>query len=279
MTDKAEQNNKTAKMPLLWPARLRFTLFVLAFITIIASCSIILKQKIIQTQLQKINDYISDFVGNNGFDLQDIIVSGRVRTSLDEINQALSLHRHDNFFNIDVVELKQQLEDLPWIRDVTIKRSFLPNILQIKIKEKEILALWQLNKQFYPLDLDGYVIEAEYKPDKPILLVIGEDAPEHILELLQTIKNINPDYIHRIKAANYISKRRWDIIFDDINQGITVKLPAENYKATLIKLINLDKTSSILKRKLTIIDLRLPNKMIVKMRKGSSRVKSKIQAL
>ena len=50
-------------MPLLWPARLKLTLFMLLFITIIASCSIILKQKLIQSQIQKYYDYTIDFMG------------------------------------------------------------------------------------------------------------------------------------------------------------------------------------------------------------------------
>lgn len=279
MTETKEQNNKIVRMPLLWPARLRITLFTLLFIIAIASCSIILKQKIIQSQLQKSYEFVIDFIGQQGFKLQDIIISGRVRTTLDEINQVVSLQRGDNFFKIDVTQLKRRLEELPWVRDVTVKRSFLPNILQINIKEKEVLALWQLKQHFYPLDLDGYVIEAEYKPTKQILLVVGEDAPEHIMDLLKTIKKIDPDYLPRLKAANYISKRRWNLIFDDINNGITIKLPAEDFTSSLTKLINLDKTSAILKRKLTIIDLRLPDKMIVKMRKGSSKLNNKTQAL
>lgn len=279
MTETQQQNNKLLKMPLLWPARLKLTLFMLLFITIIASCSIILKQKLIQSQIQKYYDYTIDFMGQHGFKLQDIIVSGRLRTTIDDINKILALHRQDNFLNINVMQIKRRLEELPWVRDVTVKRSFFPNILQIKIQEKEVLALWQLNQRFYPLDLDGYVIEAEYKPNQQILLVVGEDAPENILNLLNTIKKIDETYIPRLKVANYISKRRWNLTFDDINNGITVKLPSEDFASVLTKLINLDKTSAILKRKLTIIDLRLPDKMIVKMRKDSSKYNDKPQAL
>lgn len=279
MSETQQQPDKIIKMPLLWPARLRLTMIMLALICAMASCSIILKQKIIQSQLQATYDYFIDFVGQHGFKLQDIIVSGRVRTTVAEINQALSLQRDDNFLNIDVTILKRRLEELPWVRDVTVKRSFFPNILQIELKEKEVLALWQLNQQLYPLDLDGYVIEADYKPNQQILQVIGEDAPEHIIDLLSKIKTIDSSYLKRLKVANYISKRRWNLTFDDISDGITVKLPTEDFVSSLTKLINLDKTSAILKRKLTIIDLRLPDKMIVKMRKGDSKVKSKAQAL
>ena len=65
--------------------------------------------------------------------------------------------------------------------------------------------------------------------------------------------------------ARYVSKRRWDLIFDDVENGIIVKLPQENVEDAWKKLIKLDKTKGILKRKLTFIDLRLKNKVVVKI--------------
>ena len=102
----------------------------------------------------------------------------------------------DNFFKINVTQIKQDLENLPWIRDVTVKKTFLPNILQISIKEKDVLAIWQLNKKFYPLDMEGYVIEADYKATKPSLLIIGEEAPENINNLLKAYMCVEITYMY-----------------------------------------------------------------------------------
>ena len=118
------------------------------------------------------------------------------------------------------------------------------------------------------LDTDGYVIEADYRPDKPILLVVGAGAAENILPFLRMVENISPEYLSRIKVANYISKRRWNIILDDIRTGVTIKLPEENVAAAWKKLLKLDAAQGILKRKLTFIDLRLEDKVTVKLRKS-----------
>lgn len=266
-----KENNKIIKTPTVWSARLRFTLMLMIFVAGIASGIYILKHNVISLQMQMFQDYVTDFFGRKGFALQDILISGHKRTTLEEINQALAIKRGDNFIKLNAAQIRQKLEELPWVRDVIVKKSFLPNIIQIKITEREVLALWQLNRQFYPVDFDGYVIEAEYKSMQPKLLIIGEEAPEHIMDLLQTLDKIDKDYVPRLRVANYISKRRWNITFDDIKNGITVKLPQENFAEALKKLINLDKTSSILKRKLTIIDLRLADKITVKIRKSESK--------
>ena len=65
-----------------------------------------------------------------------------------------------------------------------------------------------------------------------------------------------------------------NLILDDIKEGITIKLPEENIEAAWKKLLKLNETKGILKRKLTIIDLRLADKVVVKLRKSGAGEKS-----
>ncbi len=253
-----------------WPGRLRASLFVAALITLIASLIVVLKNDLVNKKIDETQNALLDFIGKEGFGLDDIVISGRERTAIEDIDKIVALKRGDNILRVDVAKLKQNLETLPWIRDVKISRSFFPNVLQIEIEEKEVLAIWQLNERFYPIDMDGYVIEADYRPVKPILLIVGAGAAENIIPFLKMVAEISPQYVERIKVANYISKRRWNIILDDIRDGITVKLPAENVDQAWKKLLKLDTEQGILKRKLTFIDLRLEDKVTVKLRKSKT---------
>lgn len=264
---KKDENNKVIRPPKEWPNRLKATLFVLILIALVAAIIVILKNDLVHKKIAEAEDYVLDFVGAQGFGLQDIVITGRGRTTLKELENAIGLKRGDNILKVDVKRLKRDLENLPWVRDVAVSRSLMPNILKIEIQEKKVLAIWQLNERFYPLDMDGYVIEADYRPDKPILLVVGAGAAENITAFLAKIKGIDEKYLPRIKVANYISKRRWNIILDDIRDGITIKLPEEDVEGAWKKLLKLDVSKGILKRKLTIIDLRLKDKVTVKLRK------------
>ena len=257
-----------------WPKRMRATLFVLFFTFLFGGLIVVLKNDLVNKKIVETRNWVLDYIGKEGFALDDIILIGRERTDLNEINELLSLKSGDNLLKVDVQLIKRRLETLPWVRDVNVVRSFFPNILKIELKEKNVLAIWQLNEKFYPLDMDGYVIEANYKPDKPILLVVGAGAAENILSFLKMVKDIDDSYLSRIKVANFISKRRWNIILDDIRSGITIKLPEENIEEAWRKLLKLDATKGILKRKLTIIDLRLKGRVTVKLRKNKS-VKTK----
>ena len=269
----AKKSEMIKRLPKEWPARLAATLFVVMMIAFFAAMIVILKNDLVHKKITETQDFVLDYIGQKGFSLGDIVVMQRGRTTKAELLEALGLKRGDNFLKINLQQLKHRIEQLPWVRDVTLRRSFFPNVLNIEIAEKEVFAIWQLNERFYPLDFDGYVIEADYRPVKPILLVVGKGAAENIIPFLDMIKKIDPSYLPRIKVANYISNRRWNIILDDVREGITIKLPEEETEAAWKKLIELDKIKGILKRKLTIIDLRLKDKITVKLRK--SKLKSR----
>ena len=261
-------NDKIIRPVKNWPARLRATLVVLLFTYLVAGAIVVLKNDLINKKIEETKNIFLDYVGAKEFALDDIIITGRKRTKLHEIMEKTNLRRGDNLLKVNVHALKYRLEELPWVRDVEVRKSFFPNVLRIDISEKEVLAIWQLKGKFYPLDTDGYVIEADYVPDKEVLLVVGEGAGENILPLLKQLSEIDETYVARIKIANFISKRRWNLVLDDVHFGVTVKLPEENLEQVWKKLLKLDETKGILKRKLTIIDLRLDDKVIVKLRKA-----------
>ena len=136
--------NKIIRPVIEWPARMRASLAVLILTFLIAAMVIVLKNDLVNKKIDEVQDLVLDYVGKNGFSLQDIILTGRNRTTLAEVQQALGLKRGDNLLKLDIRKIKQNLETLPWVRDVEVRASFFPNVLKIEIKEKEVLAIWQL---------------------------------------------------------------------------------------------------------------------------------------
>ena len=266
-TNNEKDKNRTIRPVNDCLQRSKAVLFVL-FVTFFSAFTVVvLKNDLVNKKINETRDIVLDYIGKENFLLDDIVITGRKRTNIDEILKTINMGHGDNLLKANVIEIKQNLENLPWVRDVEISRSFFPNVLNIEIKEKEVLALWQLNEKFYPLDMDGYVIEADYIPSGEVLLVVGPKAAEKFIDFLKVIRKVDTEFAKRIKVANYISKRRWNIVLDDIKNGVTVKLPEDDYEAAWKKLIKLEKTKGILKRKLTIIDLRSEGKVVVKLKK------------
>lgn len=253
-------------LPREWPFRLAGNLFLLGVIFMLASVIITIKTNLIGRKLTDLSTEFYNYSAGLGFKIDDIVITGRDKTAKQDILNALQLSRETNILNLDLRDLQQKVEQLPWVRHAVVKRRFFPNIIQIDIRERQVQSIWQLDHKFRPIDGEGNVIEADYTPDHPILLIVGEGAPENITALMKSITD-DQNIFERIKVANYISGRRWNIVLDDVENGITVKLPEKHIDEAWKKLLKLNTTQGLLKRKLTIIDLRFPNKVIVKLGK------------
>ncbi len=263
-------------LPREWPFRLAGNLFLLGVIFMLASVIITIKTNLIGRKLTDLSTEFYNYSAGLGFKIDDIVITGRDKTAKQDILNALQLSRETNILNLDLRDLQQKVEQLPWVRHAVVKRRFFPNIIQIDIRERQVQSIWQLDHKFRPIDGEGNVIEADYTPDHPILLIVGEGAPENITALMKSITD-DQNIFQRIKVANYISSRRWNIVLDDVENGITVKLPEKHIDEAWKKLLKLNTTQGLLKRKLTIIDLRFPNKVIVKLGKMTPEERKKLK--
>lgn len=263
-------------LPREWPFRLAGNLFLLGVIFMLASVIITIKTNLIGRKLTDLSTEFYNYSAGLGFKIDDIVITGRDKTAKQDILNALQLSRETNILNLDLRDLQQKVEQLPWVRHAVVKRRFFPNIIQIDIRERQVQSIWQLDLKFRPIDGEGNVIEADYTPDHPILLIVGEGAPENITALMKSITD-DQNIFERIKVANYISGRRWNIVLDDVENGITVKLPEKHIDEAWKKLLKLNTTQGLLKRKLTIIDLRFPNKVIVKLGKMTPEERKKLK--
>ena len=263
-------------LPREWPFRLAGNLFLLGVVFMLASVIITIKTNLIGRKLTDLSTEFYNYSAGLGFKIDDIVITGRDKTAKQDILNTLQLSRETNILNLDLRDLQQKVEQLPWVRHAVVKRRFFPNIIQIDIRERQVQSIWQLDHKFRPIDGEGNVIEADYTPDHPILLIVGEGAPENITALMKSITD-DQNIFERIKVANYISGRRWNIVLDDVENGITVKLPEKHIDEAWEKLLKLNTTQGLLKRKLTIIDLRFPNKVIVKLGKMTPEERKKLK--
>ena len=276
LTQPIPQPDNRISLPCEWPTRILGNLIIIGIIFTFAFITVTIRTNLVGRQIDYLTEEFYNLTTKLGFTLDDILVEGRKKTSQQALLEVLNLKRGDNILTLDLNDLKTRIEALPWVREAEIRRSYFPNILHISLKERQVASIWQISEKFHPIDTEGNVIDAPFKPTRPILLIVGEEAPQHINELLDIIKKDNEIW-PRVKVANYISKRRWNLILDDIENGITIKLPEDNIEQAWKKLVKLDQTQGLLKRKLTFIDLRLKNKVIVKLGKMTEEERQKLK--
>ncbi len=205
-----------------------------------------------------------DFIASTAnFHLEQVVVQGHIRTQKEDVNLALNLVQGMPIFDIDLNEKKGAISSLPWIKKVVIERK-LPTQLVVHIVEKKPIAIWQNQGKYYPLDEEGSVILDDKTTLFNLILVVGNDAPVHTLDLLKAL-NQYPDIINITKSAVRVGNRRWNLYLNDAEKGILIELPEDEIGAALKRLQQFNTKGKILQRDIKVIDLKVPNRLIVRM--------------
>lgn len=209
-----------------------------------------------------------------GLSLKKVFIEGRVRTRVNDIHLALSVRENMPIMAIDLERIKENLELLPWVESARIER-YLPSSLYIFLTEKTPIALYQEKSIHIPLDDKGNLIETSVQGLENFPIVVGQGSAKKAPALIALLEDY-PELNNRVKSLKRIGNRRWNIILDDLDYGLTLLLPEENEKEALQRLDKLNKEQKILEKNLSEIDLRLKDRLIVKGGKKKPLKKDKI---
>jgi cell division protein FtsQ len=202
-----------------------------------------------------------------GLRVEEILVVGRDQTSRRALLDAVRLARGAPIMAFDPEDAKRRIEALPWVRLATVKRM-LPDTVLLGVVEREAIALWQHRGHFSPIDHEGTVIEERgLERFGGLLVVVGEDAPVHAAALLGMLAT-QANLLAQVRTAVWVGGRRWNLQLDS---GIDVRLPEENPASAWARLAEYERTNRVLARDVEMLDLRLPDRLIVRRLPNSGR--------
>jgi len=195
-----------------------------------------------------------------GLVVGDIEVEGRETTDAATIMAALSARRGTPILAVSPSRAKAQLESLPWVRSAAIERR-LPGTIFVRLVERRPLAVWQHAGKQELIDREGAVIAVkDLSRFARLPSVVGDDAASHAAALLDMLAG-EPDLVGRVSAAVRVDSRRWNLRIDNT---IDVLLPEENPRDAWARLAALERASSVLKRDVRTVDMRLPDRLVVR---------------
>ena len=205
---------------------------------------------------------ILDTTASAGFHVADITVSGRRRTPTEQLVNALATRYGDPILGLDIVAAKDRIEALPSVRAAAIERR-LPGAIHLSIVERQPVALWQNDGQFILVDRDGHQIPGAIEGFEDLPLVVGDGAPARADELFAMLAT-EPALAARVRAAIRVGNRRWNIRLDDVEKGLEARLPEMDTQAAWHRLAELEKNRGLSGRQISMIDLRVPERLILK---------------
>ncbi|HZU88155.1 MAG TPA: cell division protein FtsQ/DivIB, partial [Stellaceae bacterium] len=196
-----------------------------------------------------------------GFAVTDIAVEGRRTTDPKTILEALGAGRGTPILAVDPRRAATRLAALPWVRSARIERLW-PGTILVRLIERRPLALWQHGGRIELIDHDGAVIPVgDLGRFASLPLVVGADAASHAGALLQMLAK-EPRLAAHVAAAVRVGGRRWNLRLDE---GVEVLLPQDDPAAAWAELARLERKSAILQRDVRTIDMRLPDRLVLRV--------------
>jgi len=200
-----------------------------------------------------------------GLTVRNVLVVGRNRAGRDEVTRALGARRGAPILAFDPHAAKKRLEALNWVRAAMVERR-LPDTIYLRLSEREPLALWQAEGRLALIDREGVVItRAHLGRWRKLPMVVGADTAANA-ETINEIVSHRPAVAEAVSAMVRVSNRRWDL---RLKGGVVAQLPEDSAARAVAQLAGLIARERILERNIVAIDLRLPDRLVVRTRPGT----------
>ncbi|WP_255568805.1 cell division protein FtsQ/DivIB [Neoroseomonas alba] len=195
-----------------------------------------------------------------GLEVQQVILEGRRNTPTDMIRAALGVSRGDPMLEFSPEAARSRIETIAWVQHAHVERR-LPGTILVRIDERRPFAIWQNNGQFVIIDREGKVVAADGLDQfGPLPLLVGTGADTSGPALYDLLR-AQPEVNERVQAMVRIHERRWNL---RLHTGTDVLLPEGAEAAAIQRLAELQREARLLDRPLAAIDLRLPDRLVLR---------------
>ena len=212
----------------------------------------------IVAQLKDARDSVANAAG---FRIGEVSVTGRRQIAEKEVLALAGVSERTSLLFFDVEAARGRLKASPWIAEASVRKLY-PGRLQIEIEEREGFALWQKDAKVFVIAVDGTVLAPlSDRRFAALPLVVGPGAEKKAKDFLAVLDR-HPAIRDQVRASILVGERRWNL---KLKNGLDIRLPEANLDRGLETLAGLDETKKLLSRDITAIDLRLPDRVSVRL--------------
>ncbi len=206
-------------------------------------------------------DGAAEIAGSAGLTVQEVALEGSRNTPPELVLEALNIRRGDPILAFDPQVAKERLELIAWVEQAHVERH-LNGTIRVRLTERQPFAIWQRDGRFSVIDEKGEVVANENVGAFGRLpLIVGTGANRMAGSMVALLKAV-PEVQDRTHALVRVAERRWNL---RLRNGVDVLLPDGQEAAALARLAELQQKQGLLDRPLASIDLRLPDKLVLRL--------------
>ena len=211
--------------------------------------------------LDQVRDARDGLANAVGFRIEQASVSGRHQLSHDDVLALAGVTKNTSLLFLDVDAVRARLKGSPWIAEASVRKLY-PGRLIIDIEERAPYALWQKEQKLSVIAADGTVLgPLDDKRYASLPLVVGPGAEKKAKEFFDVLARY-PALRDSVRASILVAERRWNL---KLANGIDIRLPETKLETALDTLVALDRDKKLLTRDITAVDLRLPDRVNVRL--------------
>lgn len=198
------------------------------------------------------------------FQVKVMAIDGASEPVAEAIREAVPLRFPVSSFDLDLAAMQATISSMDPVRavDLHVRQG---GVLQVDVTERKAAVLWRSAEGLVMLDDGGVTVGAtQSRLDHPELPVIaGEAAQGAVAEALR-LWSVSEPIRQRLRGFERIGARRWDVVLD---RDQRIKLPETGAVQALERVIALAMAPQmdLLARDLTVVDLRLPRRPVIRM--------------
>ncbi|MGO1246603.1 MAG: cell division protein FtsQ/DivIB [Oceanisphaera sp.] len=169
----------------------------------------------------------------NQVPVKNLIIQGEHRyLTQREIRQSIgSLPGVGNFFALEVDQVQQQLQALPWVYQASVRKQW-PDTVRVYLVEQQVAARWN---QSALLNTQGDVFRAT-DPGLALVSLSGPDeASVSVLKEFQHVQTLLTPKGYDIAQVHLTPRRSWEVT---LTSGVKLLLGREDIGARLQRFID-----------------------------------------
>jgi cell division protein FtsQ len=196
------------------------------------------------------------------FMITKLAIPGVSADLAEQIREASLVVLPVNSLEVNVAAVRARIEKLDAVEGATV-RALPGGVLTIEAVERVPVVLWRTAGRLELLDRNGVrVAEVDSRLRRPDLpLIAGRGAEARVAEALALLADAGP-VAPRIRGLVRVGERRWDLVLD---RDQVVRLPEADPGGALRRVMALHAAEDLLGRDLTVVDLRNPERPMLRL--------------
>ncbi len=209
----------------------------------------------------RVPDIAQAVTARTGFAVDQVRVIGHRETSEIDVLDRLELSGWTSLIGFDVDAARDRVAALPWVETASVRKIY-PEMLEVRIQEREAFAIWQHRGELSIIGRKGNVIVPfDGVRHASLPLVVGPGAAERAAPFVDRVA-AHETLAAKVKGYVLVGERRWNL---RLANGLTVKLPEFGADEAMAAIEAMEAQSELLQRDIATVDMRLPDRIVVRM--------------